>query len=961
MEDLQTLEADILSGLAQAEDPARLANKLCQYARQSVFSLDLRLVWRRRPGQLDLLAGSPPGVALDETIFKSPPAGCHVYQDQDHPLGALLIDPPQAPEPPPSTWIDRLSLLAHNILRTQQQRSHALHQEELLQLQMRFNNLLLNISHLFQNADSEASAMQDLCALLCEDERVELAWIFRREITAGMITLACAGDCQWLAARSMSAAEQQCCHELWQQPYPYLAPPRDRADTLPTAPLHLSVIIPIWRQGQLRALLALASRSSYEASDEPLIRRMITLLSEELSRNFARLYERLQSERTARIQQILLEHTGVGVTLVKNRSYVEVNRRFAQMLGYQHPDELKGRSTRHIYPNELEYHRVGAIYREARPLKHGQFIAQVQHQDGHLLTCQTSFGILYDDDDEELSVWTLIDISEMLERQRERDAYRAQLYKLTERVPGMLCQFRTRAGFEDQPEFSFLRGAVIKILHLKTHEDLRQLDAFEQIIPADRDALRQALAEHSRSLQVLQHEFRIHTRDGNEAWLHVAAMPEAEDETHTLWHGFISDTTEAHLLRDRLHESVTQIRAIFHASPTPISVSDLANMGFLRVNLAWQKLFGFSEAQVQGKTTQELGIWAADFDPTPLREQIRRSGHASMDGARMRNTQGHELICRLTATVIRSQQQNLIIVAVEDMTTFYQMDKELRRLNQKLASRVEERTQELEISIKNLQSVQNQLLQSERLSDLGARVASIAHDINTQIGNGRFAASSLLSALHQLDEKIDKGLKRSDFNEFIDQSRSIGDVIMRTMDSAAILVQQFNQMAVDRSSNRRRSFNLREHVEGILLMLKARIKHSHCQVSNEVPADIMLDSLPGPLEHSLTNLITNALHHAFDDPAQGHIRVAAEVDHDQVDISVRDDGRGLSPEMQARIFEPFFTTRAGQGGSGLGLAICQSAAQTLGGCMRLDSQPGQGSTFHLLIPLQAPPSGDEPS
>ena len=73
----------------------------------------------------------------------------------------------------------------------------------------------------------------------------------------------------------------------------------------------------------------------------------------------------------------------------------------------------------------------------------------------------------------------------------------------------------------------------------------------------------------------------------------------------------------------------------------------------------------------------------------------------------------------------------------------------------------------------------------------------------------------------------------------------------------------------------------------------------------------------------------------------------------QVEISVRDEGTGITAEDLARIFEPFYTTKGRGRGTGLGLSICRELARTLGGIITVESTPGQGSTFAVRLPVSA--------
>jgi signal transduction histidine kinase len=125
-----------------------------------------------------------------------------------------------------------------------------------------------------------------------------------------------------------------------------------------------------------------------------------------------------------------------------------------------------------------------------------------------------------------------------------------------------------------------------------------------------------------------------------------------------------------------------------------------------------------------------------------------------------------------------------------------------------------------------------------------------------------------------------------------------------------------------------------------------------------VPDDITLESYPGPLGQIITNLVNNAVIHAFDGRENGHITITAEMkDPAWVELTVTDDGAGIAQAHIAKVFDPFFTTKLGQGGSGLGLNIVYNLiTKSLGGTVRVVSEPGKGAAFILLLPLVAPVS-----
>lgn len=113
----------------------------------------------------------------------------------------------------------------------------------------------------------------------------------------------------------------------------------------------------------------------------------------------------------------------------------------------------------------------------------------------------------------------------------------------------------------------------------------------------------------------------------------------------------------------------------------------------------------------------------------------------------------------------------------------------------------------------------------------------------------------------------------------------------------------------------------------------------------------------GQLQQVLINLVVNALE-ATSDGGEVVVsaRAAARDARNGVAIAVSDTGSGIAPELQARIFETFFTTKPRGQGTGLGLAISRDIARAHGGDLRVDSTPGQGSTFTLWVPaVETPP------
>lgn len=263
--------------------------------------------------------------------------------------------------------------------------------------------------------------------------------------------------------------------------------------------------------------------------------------------------------------------------------------------------------------------------------------------------------------------------------------------------------------------------------------------------------------------------------------------------------------------------------------------------------------------------------------------------------------------------------------------------------------------------IKRLEETRQQLVQAEKFASLGTIVAGVAHELNTPIGNGLMAASTLARAIATFRRESTDGIKRSMLESLLKEMETGSDITQRNLLRAAELISSFKQVAADRSSEQRRNFELDEVVGKIMLTLQPSLKNTVARFAVDIPPGIHLDSYPGPLGQILVNLIGNATLHAFEGRSHGKVHIHATAHTgDNVRIWVDDDGIGIPPELLPRIFDPFVTSKMGRGGTGLGLYIAHNiAANMLGGSISVISSIGHGTTFELNIPAVAPkPASD---
>ncbi|WP_192027954.1 two-component regulator propeller domain-containing protein [Pseudomarimonas arenosa] len=340
---------------------------------------------------------------------------------------------------------------------------------------------------------------------------------------------------------------------------------------------------------------------------------------------------------------------------------------------------------------------------------------------------------------------------------------------------------------------------------------------------------------------------------------------------------------------------------------------------------------------------------------------------------RVRHEDGHWLWLRSRGRVLERDDKGRASVLVgtsSDVTELKTSQESLREVNRELEDRVAERTSELmrsnlELSsaLGDLRMAQDQLVEQEKMAALGGLVAGIAHEINTPIGIGVTAASHLQEATIQFETALaSNSITRSALQRFMEAARESADLVMRNLLRADKLVKSFKRVAVDQSSEARRTIDLAEYLDEVVTSLSPSLRRANHQVVLDVPTGIQMESYPGAIYQILSNLVQNSLNHGFAGwQSGGKIRVSAEQQGAKVKLSYIDNGQGMSEEVRKHVFDPFFTTRRGEGGSGLGMHIVYNlVTRAIGGTISCTSSPGQGVEIQILMPVIAPMPEEEP-
>jgi signal transduction histidine kinase len=252
-------------------------------------------------------------------------------------------------------------------------------------------------------------------------------------------------------------------------------------------------------------------------------------------------------------------------------------------------------------------------------------------------------------------------------------------------------------------------------------------------------------------------------------------------------------------------------------------------------------------------------------------------------------------------------------------------------------------------SLLNQRGLEAQLIHSEKMATLGLLVAGMAHEINNPISFAKVSLENLHNTLAEHDRLVKEGeaLDSAEMKRINDKINRAFSIIKTGLDRTEAIVSDLKAF-VRKDEAQFRPIDLHAGLDSTLNLMRPELK-DRITVIKEYGEIDLVEAVPGQINQVFMNLLQNAIHAI---PDKGEIRIKTWKEEDQVKISVKDSGIGISAEHQKRIFEPFFTTKEVGKGTGLGLSVSDRIVQSHGGKMTVTSQPGHGAEFILTLPIQ---------
>lgn len=482
------------------------------------------------------------------------------------------------------------------------------------------------------------------------------------------------------------------------------------------------------------------------------------------------------------------------------------------------------------------------------------------------------------------------------------------LSKLSEQIPGFFYLYHQIS--DGNACFPFASQGIRDIYELDPEDVAESIDPiFERIHDNDLDRVIQSIRESVKTLKTWECEYRVILPNRGLRWLRGKANAERQPDGTVKGFGYVIDVTEEKKSARRNVRLRKQFQAVLDSVPNFIYVKDLEGK-YLMVNKSTAEYFGQEPEEIVGKNNFDLG----------LSKEIEQTCNKS-----------DEKVIKNREPLFIPEEKSIHSDGTEGWyqtikVPFEQLDTDFPAVLSVVTDITTRKTKEIELD-KSLEII---VEQNKRLMNF-AHIAS--HNLRNHAGNismllELYGSSKsieeqqellglLLTASNQLNESI------ADLNEIVDKQYKSDDELIE--------------------------INLKDTVSKIKDILTTEILDHNVVFKEHLPKDLTLIYNPSYLESIILNLLSNAIKYRHPD-REPVIKINAYEKDNKVHFEVSDNGLGIDLEKYGdKLFGMYNTFHQNDNSKGIGLYITKNQVESMGGSIDVESEPGKGSTFKLIL------------
>jgi signal transduction histidine kinase len=317
-----------------------------------------------------------------------------------------------------------------------------------------------------------------------------------------------------------------------------------------------------------------------------------------------------------------------------------------------------------------------------------------------------------------------------------------------------------------------------------------------------------------------------------------------------------------------------------------------------------------------------------------------------------------------------TEELNLLQAKIKDQ------EEEILKLREELVSTtvdMQKQKRELELTVENLKLAQSQLIQSEKMASVGVLTAGIAHELNNPIN---FMSGNVhplqqdMEEVFALLEKYEQTITKNDLGGHFAEV----DELKKEMDFSYLIQEIYSLLkGIEEGANRSKEiikglrsfsrlddeacqiYDIHEGIDSSLVLLQNKIIDKKILVRKDYGDFEGVECFPSKLNQVIMNILTNSLQAM--EAGSGELFIQTVSSAIGVKIIIKDNGKGMTPDVKEHIFDPFFTTKEVGKGMGLGLSISYGIIEKHNGNIDVISEPGKGTEFIISLPrMQSNPS-----